>query len=395
MPDDANPLVSVRIACLGGKRFEGKENEGLMNFIANMIDKGAGSMSEVDIDRKIEDMGGRLRGFSGYDSFGLTATFFSRCLNDGLQLLSTIYSDPTFPEDKMDRERRLILNSIKTEPDRPFLFALKNFNETLFRDHPYGLDKLGTVATVAGFTRNDLSEMYKRYAVSSNTVISIVGDFDPDKTLDTIRKLFGKVPGQPLESPDVPAEKPLDKPREKTIKLPRAKAHIILGFPASAFDSEDRYALEALNNILAGQGGRLFVQLRDKESLAYQVTSLYMPHMDPGAFAFYIACDAAKVDKATEGILREIGRIRESPVGSEELDRSITNLIGSHEIALQSTSARAENTALNTLYDLGYDYEEKYVERISAVKSEAVQKVAKKYLDLDRCVIVKILPEDK
>ncbi len=102
-PDDSNPVVSFRIACMGGKRFESKENEGIMNLIAQMLNKGTGTLSEVEISRKVEDMGGRLNGFSGYDSFGLYANFFSRYQDAGLQLLAELFTNPAFPQDKLER----------------------------------------------------------------------------------------------------------------------------------------------------------------------------------------------------------------------------------------------------------------------------------------------------
>ena len=98
--------ISSRLHLSGGKRFETRETEGIMNFIADMWTTGAGSMDEDDIARKVEDMGGRLDGFSGYDSTGLSASFFSRFLDDGLKLMAEIYAKPTFPEDKLERRAK-------------------------------------------------------------------------------------------------------------------------------------------------------------------------------------------------------------------------------------------------------------------------------------------------
>lgn len=393
-PDDSNPVVSLRMVHLGGKRFESRENEGIMNFVAQMLNKGAGTFTEVDIARKVEDMGGRLAGFSGYDSFGLSASFFSRYLDKGLELLATIHGDPTFPENEMERERALIINRIKTEPDRPVAFTINMLGKTLFKNNPYGFIKEGTLATVSGFTPQDLKETYKRYAVSSNTVITVVGDFDVQKTLNRIENLFGSLPNRKLDAPIVPPEEPIKEVRENIIRIPRAKAHIAIGFPGTTFTDSDRYPLEVLNNVLSGQGGRLFFELRDKESLAYSVASFVRPGLDPGMFAFYMACDAPKLDRAMTGLFREIERVRSAPVTEEELNHSTTNLIGNHLIGLQSTWARAENTALNTLYGLGYDYDAEYVKRIGEVKAADVLKAAQKYLDPARCAVVKILPEE-
>jgi zinc protease len=394
MPDDSNPVVSFRIAFLGGKRYENKENEGIMNFIAQMLNKGTGKMTEVQIARKVEDMGGRLQGFSGYDSLGIAASFFSRYTDDGLKLLAQLVTDPIFPQDKLERERSLIINRIKTEPDRPVQYAVNVLNGEVFPHHPYGYDKEGTLATVSGFTAQDLKQTYERYAVSGNMVITVVGDMDAQKVMDKINEVFGQIPAKKLDAPEVPAERPLTEVRNKVVRIPRAKAHLAVGFRGTTISEQDRYPLEVLNNILAGQGGRLFLQLRDKESLAYVVTSFVRPGIDPGVFAFYMACDESKLDQAVQGLFGQVQLIREKPVGDEELKKGIANLIGNHLISLQSSWSRAENTGLNTLYGLGYDYEKEYIKKISAVTADEVLKVAQKYLDPGKCAVVKIMPEE-
>jgi zinc protease len=393
-PDDSNPVASFRIAMLGGKRFETKETEGIMNFISQMLNKGTSKMTEDEISRKVEDMGGRLNGFSGYDSFGFFATFFSRNADVGLELLAQLYTDPAYPADRLERERSLILNHIKTEPDRPVQYAVNVLNATVFKDHPYAFVKEGTLATVSGFTADDLKRTYARYAVPSNTVITGVGDLDVEKTLARIEQLFGKLPAKEVQTRQISPEEPLNTVRENVVRIPRAKAHMAMGFRGTTVSDQDRYPMEVLNNVLAGQGGRLFLQLRDKESLAYVVTSFVRPGLDPGLFGLYIATEPSKSDKAMEGLYREIEKVKSQPINAAELQRSMTNLIGNHLISLQSSWSRAENTALNTLYGLGYDYDMEYVKKISKVTPEDVLRVAKKYLDLQRCAIVKILPEE-
>jgi zinc protease len=395
MPDDSNPVVSLRIASLGGKRFETRQTEGIMNFVARMATKGTKDLTEKQIDRKIEDLGGQLNGFSGYDSFGIDASFFSRYLKEGLKLVADIYRNPTFPAEKVERERKLILNRIKTEADRPTPFAVKTLNAAAFGNHPYGFDKEGTVKTVSAFTRDELLDTYRRFAVPSNTVITVVGDLDPTKTMALVKKLFGDIPGKKFTAPKVPRETLPQHVREKVVRMPRAKAYILIGFPGTTLKQKDRYALDVLNNLLAGQGGRLFRVLRDKESLAYVVTSFFRPGMDRGLFGFYIACDPAKADEALNGLLKQIRLVRQNPIGKKELTRSRKNLVGTHQISLQSSASRAENTVLNTLYGLGYNYDPEYLKRISEVTADQVHQAALKYLNPKRATIVKILPEEK
>jgi zinc protease len=393
VPDSSNPVISYRIACLGGKRFENKDTQGIMNFISRMLDKGAGGMTDVEIAQKVDGMGGSLDGFSGNDSFGLCASFFSRHWDQGLELLSQLYKDPTFPQDKVDRERELILAAIKSEPDTPTQYVTNILNKTLFPDFPYGFDKLGVPATIASLTVDDLKRTYQRFAVPSNTVVAVVGKMNVEKVLAKIELLFGAIPAKALEMPEIPAERPLDKVRQEIIHVPRAKAHLAIGFRGTTLTDPDRCPLDILSEVLAGQGGRLFVQLRDKEALAYVVTSFVRPGLDAGLFGVYMACETSKVDQAYQGLIKQIGLVRKEKVADAELKKAINNLIGNHLISLQSSSDRAELVGLYTVYGLGYDFDSTYLRKIREVTADDVLRVARKYLDLEHCAIVKILPE--
>lgn len=395
IPDYSNPVVSFRIASLGGKRFETKETAGIMNFVAQMLDKGTKSQSEMEIARKVEAMGGRLGTFSGNDSVGLDATFLSRNVDDGLKLLAEIYSNASFPQDKLERERKLIINTIRTAPDRPIQFALNTLNEAIFAGHPYGLNKEGSVESVERFTQDDLIRAYQSFFVPSNTVITAVGSMDVKRVMRTIAELFGEFPAREALTPQIPQQEPLSAAKEATVRIPRAKAHVAIGFHGTTLDHPDRYALDVLNSVLSGMGGRLFRELRDKESLAYTVTSFSRPSKDPGIFAFYVGTDRSKADRAVQGLFREINRVRSAPVSDDELSRAVSNVIGKHRIALQSPWARAESVALNDLYGLGHDYDPQYLKKIAEVTADQVLNVAREYLDPNRAAIVRILPEEK
>ncbi len=104
----------------------------------------------------------------------------------------------------------------------------------------------------------------------------------------------------------------MEKVRETVKHIPRAKAHLAIGFRATTFSDPDRFPLDVLNNVLTGQGGRLFRRLRDEEALAYTVASFVRPGMSPGVFGLYMACDTPKVDRAYEGLIRELDLIKKA-----------------------------------------------------------------------------------
>src|SRR5215475_5731226 len=110
---------------------------------------------------------------------------------------------------------------------------------------------------------------------------------------------------------------------------------MVVGFPGLTIDDPDRFPLEVLSTILSGQGGRLFVELRDKKGLAYRISAFSLEGVDPGYFAVYMATSPENLDVAVTGSQEELAKIREKSVTKQELERAKKYLVGTHEISLQ------------------------------------------------------------
>ena len=138
---------------------------------------------------------------------------------------------------------------------------------------------------------------------------------------------------------------------------------------------------------MAGQGGRLFLELRDKHSLAYSVTSFNQEGIEPGFFAVYLATDPKKTEFAIEKIEEELRKITQEVVSPEELNRSQQFIIGNYDIDLQKISSIANEYLFNELYQLGEKDLKEYPKKISQVTRADVLRVAQKYIQLDHPVI--------
>jgi zinc protease len=160
----------------------------------------------------------------------------------------------------------------------------------------------------------------------------------------------------------------------------------------ATIQSPDRFALEVLMTLLTGQSGRLFLELRDRRSLAYDVSGLSFEGIEPGSLAFYLAVDPSRLSEAHAALLTELDRIVREPPEAEELERARRFLIGNQAISLQRNGARAAVLALNTLYGLGAKEHVEYPERIKAVSRDDVLRVARKYLLLRSPTLVVIGP---
>lgn len=386
--------VSIYSASLGGVRYENERTSGLSNMLSRVWTKGTKTRSAEEIADEIEELGGEIAGYSGRNTFGLSAQFLSRFIDKGIALYTDVLFNPTFSEDEIEKARREIFNEIKNQEDDLARIAFKNFYKTLYGAHPYGMDILGTKASVEKLTRKDILKYYTQFLRPDNLVIAVVGDFELNETIDLLKTKFAQIPGKKTKMPAIKKVEPLNeiKRSEKTVKE-KEQVHILIGFLGTTVTSDDQYPLQVLDAILSGQGGRLFVKLRDEQSLAYDLRALNVPGIDPGYFALYIASGAEKEEQAIQGLIGEIKNVLETGVSEEEVERAKKYIVGNYEISLQSNSSMASNIALNEIYNLGYDFYKKFPEKINSVTVDNVNKVAKKYLALDKYVLSIIKPE--
>lgn len=389
------PVVAIYAAFLAGLPAETTETNGVGNFMASMLTQGTSSRSATQIAEEIESLAGSLSGFSGRDSFGLQAEVVSWNFAPALRLFADCLLHPAFPGEELEKKRQDILAAIQNQEDNLARCAFQLFWSSLYPGCPYGMDPLGTLDTVRILGREDLLAHYSKYAVGENFVLAIAGDVSAEKATEMARSLFEPLRSRGPESA-VPAISPCEtKPtREsiRTVSAEKLQAHLVVGSRGTVHADPDRYALSVLDAILSGQGGRLFVDLRDRQSLAYSVSSFTREGMQPGAVGVYIATSPEKRDHALKGILRHLRRIRDKRVSEEELARAKNYLVGAFELGLQTQSAQAALLAHDELYGLGAESYRQYAEKIQAVSAADVQRVARQYLDPQYLVTVQVLP---
>ncbi len=389
------PLFAARAAFLGGIRFEQEKNNGVSNYVSRMLTRGTKSRSTEEIAKEIESLAGSINGFSGRNSFGVTVEALSRNFDNAMELFADVLLHPSFNDQEIERARREILAEINRQGDNLLKTAVNLFLSTLYSEHPYKFPVLGTKETVDGIKQGDLVEFYQNYARPENMVITVVGDVDTDQVLLDVKEKFGSMTKGSSVVPEIKPEPPVAEVREKTEhKAEKSQTHIIMGFQGPGIKDPDHYSFEVLNTILSGQGGRLFLELRDKKSLAYTVTSFYTPGLEPGFFGVYIGTAPQKETEAVGGIKEQLELLLSDGVTEQEIDRAKNYLVGNFEIGLQQNSSQAAKIAFDELYEIGWEEYHRYPERINSVNAEDVLNAAKKYIDLDKYTLVVVKPED-
>lgn len=386
------PLTSFTLAGLGGLRAETPAINGINTLIGQTLTKGTKTRNALQIAEEIDAFAGSLDAFAGRNTLGIKCEFLSDKQDKALDLFFDVLQNPTFPAVEVEKGKHDIIEAIKNQDDQLASLAFYHFCHTLYGNHPYGMRVLGSRDSVKSLTPKYLATYFKRALQTKNAVMTIVGDVNAKQIAEAVRKRakFGSGTALALPKVAIPASRAPQK--IETIRSGKQQAHIVLGFLGSKYVSPDYYRLLVMNQILAGQGGRLFLELRDKLSLAYTVSSSLQMGIDPGFFAVYIGTDPSKVDTALAGMRRELQQMTKTLVAPDELARAQEYLIGSHALEQQRLGAVAGNHTFNLLYGLGIKSADDYPHKIAKITREDILATAKKYFQFNREVLSIVRP---
>ncbi|GAB4262633.1 MAG: pitrilysin family protein [Deferrisomatales bacterium] len=386
------PVVALRAALLGGTRREPASWAGAFHVLAGCLVRGTRTRTVFDIAHQTDAISGQIDGFSGRNSFGLKAEFLSKYLEDGLDLFADLLCHSTCPPEEVEKVREDALAAIRLRKDNPGGWAFRLFEETLYGDHPFGRDVLGTPETVARLTADELRTLLARCLRPEHLAVAVAGDVDPDLVHEFFARAFeslrptGELPAEPA-----PPERPRA-PRVRSVDARTEQAHVIVGFLGTDIRSADRYPLRVANGILSGQGGRLFRRLRDELGLAYAVNSTCVEGLDPGYLAGYVATDPGRAERARDELLREFERLAAGELSLGDVEQARRKLVGSFEIAQQENAFQAAQMSLDEIYDLGYRAYERYAERLLSVTPADVIEACRRYVLPESCVCLMLGP---
>ena len=291
--DSATPVVSVKAAFLGGVRIEDGKHGGLTELLSRTWTSGTKSMTETEISHKIENIAGGLSAFGGRNSVGLSMQTISPFEKEAIELFDEVLVSPVINEAILEREKGVMLEAIRAREDSPGQLVSQMFTHMMFKGHPYERDMYGTAESVKALSARDVENHFRTQALSKNLMISIAGQVEPELWMERLTKASASLPeGKPLTSTF--KHKGPTKDEKGFRDLKREQSHIIIGYQGLTLDDPRRYTLQVIQSILAGQGGRLFIELRDKASLAYTVSPMRMEGIDTGYFGAYIGCSPEK-----------------------------------------------------------------------------------------------------
>lgn len=387
---EQTPIVALRALALGGLRWEQPAEQGLSNLVASLWGLGTRTRPPESLALRAAELGGNVSGFSGRNSVGMRGEFIVEKKDEGIELFCDALLNSEFLPDDFERERSLALERIRTRPDHPSSVAFDAFVAALYGNHPYGRMALGTESTVRSFQLRSVTDYARNFLMADKMVLAVVGDIDVGEMLDSLAERLGDVRGPALPTLQLPSPQA----RAQTIRgtLEKKQSHVLVGSLGTTVQHADRFVLAVLTGILSGQSGRLFLDLRDRQSLCYAISASNLEGMDAGHVVVHAATSPDKVERVLTGVHHHLRRLREEFVDPVELQRVQRYLVGEHAIDLQRTGARAMTIALGERLGLGYDHYTQYIEKIQAVTPEQLRAAASKYLSPTDLVEVVVGP---
>ncbi len=383
-------VMSIHSATLGGMRLElsdpvesAQKDWGASNLMAMTWTKGTPDKDARKIASIVEGSAANLDGFSGRHTVGVQTTGLARDWKVLSELFNETLFHPTFPTSELEHSKRVVEESIRSIEDHSAQLASKLFLETLFEKHPYGHLTAGSLESVRSIDSAKLKAFHQRWVKPSNLTLTVVGAVkrrDLDHWLKDLEKQTNRGPTENLLNKKVDEETALKAPRWTEKSLGREQLHIIVGGLGIRLTDPERYTLRILQNILGGQSGRLFIELREKKSLGYTVAPISFEGMERGYVGTYIACSPSKRQEAIDGIKTVLEVLAKKGPTPAEMARAKEFYLGRRAMDLQSDSSLASYYGLEAVYNLPYLTEEEIVRRISAVKPKDVQDFCRKFL---------------
>lgn len=386
------PAVTMNIAVQAGSLCDPVDGYGAMYLLSKVLDRGTEGHSADDIADALESRGASLSTVVNRHLFSIFCTCLVEDFDRVLALIGEMLARPTLPETEVATRKGEVITSIAQDNDSPYVTAFIHLLELLYGDtHPYGRPLKGTDASIHAITRDGLLALHRARFAPAVTSLVVVGDLSPARVIEAAGQAFGEWRTPPPQAiPLLPPAPSTARRRLVVSMMNKAQADIAYGFTTIERSDPTYYAASLMNNIL-GQyalGGRLGDSIRERQGMAYYVSSGFEANVIPGPLLIRAGVAPDNVDRAVASIDEELRRIRTDGVTPRELDESRQYLIGAMPRQLETNAGIANFLQNAEFFGLGLDFDVRLADYLGAVTLEDVHASARRLLDPDRATVV-------
>lgn len=374
-------IASVKFYSPISVLHESLDKSGETALLYAVMNKSTNKRNAVELAEAIENLGSSISADIEYDFSGWTLNCMSEYFDKSCEVLADIILNPAFDEKEMQKERQLLIETIKARKDNIKLAANDKFIVDFYgKNHPYSVIRNGKEETLKKLTKKDLQDTYGKIYSCKNIVITVVGNIKKSKTKKVLNKYFGNMNLTSDKPKNLPYKLPEISGKDTVVNSKFNQAFIIYAYNAPDVLNKDFATLKIISSILGGRmTGRLFMELREKLGLAYEVSSIYPSRTEKSYFEIYIGLDKKNIDVAKKGIEKIMADLCVNNVGEEELRDTKNFIKGVYLLDHQSVERQAYYMAFRELMGLGYKYDEEYIKILSKITANDILKAANKY----------------
>ncbi|MGH7612304.1 MAG: M16 family metallopeptidase, partial [Candidatus Dormibacteria bacterium] len=325
MPGRQSVAATVLVGV--GSRWESRNQAGISHFLEHIVFKGTERFpNSRAVSQSIEGIGGSLNASTDKEATVFWARVPREHTERALEVLFDLAFAPRIEAGDVGRERQVVLEELSMYLDQPSDLAQMLFDSLIWGSHPLARDPAGTRRSLAGIGAEELHAYRRGHYLAPRVVIALAGGVEPGPAQAAVARRLGlQAPGAgPAQQPDdggVPA--PLVPEALARARRRRGEqVHLLLGVRCASYLDPERWTLDVLNTVLGeGMSSRLFLELRERRGLAYDVHSYAARHHDSGAFGIYLATQPGREQEAVTAALAQVRRLVERPIGPSELRR--------------------------------------------------------------------------
>lgn len=388
--DHELPLVSGYAVIRGGARDVPAAKTGLTGIYGEVWRTGGTTKQTGDqLDDLLESRAAKIETGADIDSTSISFNALKEDFDPVFDLFVDLLRNPAFREDKIVIAKNQQRTGIARRNDNPMQIAGREAVKIAYGiDSPYA--RVPEYYTVDAVTREDLVQWHKRHVHPNNIILGITGDFDSKKMEQRIRKAFRSWErGPAVSTPEVKFQEPKadvyfvpkDDINQSSIRM------IALG---TTRDNPDYYALQVLNEVLAGGfSSRLFSNIRSKKGLAYSVGGGIGTEFDrPGIFMLSMGTKSETTAAAIDALQEELKNIVSNPPDQQELDRAKESILNSFIFRFDSKEKLLNEQLSLAFYNYPSDFYTRFRDAVEKVTPADIAQVAKKYIKGDNMAIL-------
>jgi len=384
-----NRITTTKIVHCGimldiGSRDETPKNQGIAHFWEHMAFKGTRRRKAFHILNRLDSLGGELNAFTDKEKILFYASIRDEYFERAFELLADITFNSIFPSSQIDKERHVILEEMSMYFDDPDDSLQDEFDNVIFKQHPLGMNILGSEKTVRNFKRKDFQEFVKDHLDTRKIIFSVVGNVSMEEVVRLAEKYLARVPRVISRK----VRKPFSgyKPNEVILKRDVKQARCGIGRTSYKLSDQKRGTFYMLTNILGGGGmnSRLNMALREKYGFVYSIGAQFVPFTDTGLFMISFGTEPSQLKKSIELVKAELQKMRDQPMGVKQLAAAKEQLLGQIAMAEESNINFMIMMARNLL-DLGkVTRMEEMFERVKNTSAARLQELSNEMFDEDK-----------